>query len=322
MTRVKTFSFRPSASPSPCKSFPTARKADTQSSFAQTLHLTGLNTADLNTANAALQASLVSPDPKVRIDIANSLWIRDNAVQPDFLAMNQTYYGSEIGNVADAPEAVNAWVNRKTNGKIPTVLSGAKPDYANTVAIIVNAIYFKGAWTNKFDPAQTKDGTFTKADGSAMTAPFMTQTGDFDYYKGDHFQAVRLPYGAGRLSLIALLPDPKTRLDAFLARLTPENWDKWVKRLAYHPGTVALPRFKSEYSADLKPPLTALGLGIAFDQNNADLSGLAKLSPVERACIHSAVHKTFFEVNEEGAGPVRAPARHNCVRKRRSAAEN
>ena len=64
-------------------------------------------------------------------------------------------------------------------------------------------------------------------------------------------------------------------------------------------GDVKMPRFKIEYGAvSLKRPLTALGMGIAFDLPHADFS---KASPIEpNLYIGDVLHKAVVEVNEEG----------------------
>ena len=270
---------------------------DTQGAMAKALQVSGLSVADLNNANAALQASLVSPDAQVQLTVANSLWTKDGAVAPAFTQTNTTYYGSKLGNVAGAPANVNAWVSQQTQGRIPTILPDG--DYSQTVAIIANAVYFKGAWTEKFDTANTQSAPFTLADGSTQPCQLMSNTGSYDYYAGSNFQMARLPYGSKRLSMIALLPNPGVDLNTVLSSLNAQTWANWVGQLKPAGVLVQLPRFTSNYSASLISPLTALGMGVAFDPNAADFSNLA-VPAVGRVYISAAYHKTFVKVDEEG----------------------
>src|SRR5580704_9289223 len=85
----------------------------TQQGMAQTLALGSLSTQDLNNDNAALQGSLLNPDPLVQLTIANSLWIHlgTDTVSPAFTQMDQTYYGATVGDLAGAPANVNNWVS-------------------------------------------------------------------------------------------------------------------------------------------------------------------------------------------------------------------
>ena len=122
-------------------------KGDTLAGIAQTLHLDDKTVASVNTANAALQASLISTDPRIELDIANRLWLHKDRAQvlPAFITANTTYYGSDIGDLAGAPDVINTWVGRHTNGKITSI--AGPDDYTQTAAMIVSAVYFKGKWT-------------------------------------------------------------------------------------------------------------------------------------------------------------------------------
>ena len=271
-------------------------RGQTQQDMAQALQIQGLSLSDLNEGNAALQASLIRRDPKVTLTIANSLWIRQgtNEVTPAFIQTNRDYYGSEVGDLSGVPDSVNAWVSRKTNQRITKILP--QDDYSDIVAILVNAVYFKGAWTKKFDPSKTQTSTFTRSDGTTIPCKLMPQSGTYSYLKGSDFQAVRLPYGDKRLSLAVFLPDAGTSLDTLLSRLTAANWNDWMTQFADKHGEIALPRFKTEYEVNLKEALSALGMEIAFDPNGrADFTGIA-----QNAYLKFVKHKTFLEVTEEG----------------------
>ena len=52
---------------------------------------------------------------------------------------------------------INGWVNTQTNGKIPTILDKVAPE---DVMFLINAIYFKASWRERFDPAQTQNAVF------------------------------------------------------------------------------------------------------------------------------------------------------------------
>lgn len=107
-----------------------------------------------------------------------------------------------------------------------------------------------------------------------------------------------LPYGDGRASMYIFLPAQGSRLDEFQKELTAANWETWMKQFTQIDGSIAFPRFKVEYEVGLNDALTALGMGIAFDADRADFSGIVQGSG--RAYISRVKHKTFAEVNEEG----------------------
>jgi serine protease inhibitor len=277
----------------------------TQTAMANTLALGGLSTAGLNGDNAALQASLLSPDPAVQVTIANSLWMHlaSNPVLPSFTATDQTYYGATLGDLSGAPDNVNAWVATETNGLITQILPSEPPGYYQTVlAIIANAIYFKGQWTTPFDPTRTASAPFTLSDGTQVTAQMMQQLGSYQYLQGTlqgaGFQAVRVPYGAGRLNMLIVLPAPGTALTSFVAGMTAAQLNGWNAQFQSASGNIALPRFTSTYSSSLPAALTALGMGVAFcTSGQADFSGVATNPP---PCISDVEHKTVVEVDESG----------------------
>ena len=273
---------------------------DTKIAMERALEIQGLNHSDLNRAYLELRSALESPDPKVQLNIANSLWAKKEVTfNPDFLARNKQFYGAEVTtldfNNPGAPATINAWVNDKTKGKIEKIVDRID---AQSILFLINAIYFKGAWANEFDKAKTKDEPFTTAAGQPTQHPIMHQSGDYKYLEGKDFQAVSLPYAGGRVSMYIFLPAKDVRLEDFQKSLTAANWDTWLKQFVETKGEIGVPRFKIEYESTLNEALSALGMGVAFDPNRADFSGIAQGE--ERVFISSVKHKTFAEVNEEG----------------------
>lgn len=271
----------------------------TKAAIAKALELNGITLAELNKANADLQALLQNPDPKVQLAIANSLWARqDVPLKPDFLQRNQQFYGAEINNLNfNDPQAIriiNGWVKENTRGKIEEIVDSIDP---MDVLFLINAIYFKGDWTQPFDKTLTADRPFFRADGSQKSHPMMSQQGDFRYLETEQFQAVSLPYGEGRrMSMYILLPKKATPITDLYQKLTAENWQQWVTRFRSRPGSVQIPRFKLEYEIELRRALSALGMADAFDASKANFSGMSDL----QTHIDQVRHKTFVEVNEEG----------------------
>src|SRR5271168_4043956 len=106
----------------------------------------------------------------------------------------------------------------------------------------------------------------------------MDQTGSFAYFQGTNFQAVRLPYGKGRMSMLVVLPQAGTDLGAFVAGIDADTVDTWESQLQTATGNVGLPRFTTSFGGSLQDALTSLGMGVAFSQNTADFSGIAPLT--------------------------------------------
>ena len=67
-----------------------------------------------------------------------------------------------------------------------------------------------------------------------------------------------------------------------------------------------MPKFKTEYSADMSDILKEMGMPLAFDKAAADFSGLGTYDVDGNIFINSVIHKTFIQVDEKGtkAGAV------------------
>ncbi|MBD2199181.1 MULTISPECIES: serpin family protein [Calothrix] len=269
----------------------------TQQAMAKTLELQGMNLAEINSAYSDLKQLLENPNSDVRLNIANSLWANKNAkFQSDFIQKNKDYYKAQVTNLdfqdASAPNIINNWVKDNTQGKINKIVDNIDP---NQMLFLINAIYFKGKWSNEFDKSQTATLPFNLASGQQKNHPMMSQDGDYRYQENAQFQAVSLPYGKdGKFSLYIFLPKQNSSLKSFYQTLNAENWEQWMTQFRKREGSIRLPRFKTDYEVTLNDALKALGMGEAFS-NKANFSGIGK-----NLTISQVKHKTFVEVNEEG----------------------
>jgi len=271
----------------------------TREAMAKTLELGGQNPEQ---AGEALMRALPRQDAgaSVTLSVANSLWARKGlSLIPDYVRAMQAHYSARVEalDFADpaSADAINAWVKRETRDKIPTIV-GAIP--GNTALFLINAIYFKGKWQRPFDPAKTRPMPFHLLGGRAKLAPMMVRAGRFLQLQGEGFQAVSLPYGDGRISMMIFLPDPNSDLRTFLTALTPELWNQWMPQFGELSGDLSMPRFKMSYELSLGEPLKSLGMAVAFDPARADFTKI--ITPPPSAYISEVLHKTFVEVNEQG----------------------
>ncbi|MEB3291756.1 MAG: serpin family protein [Synechococcales bacterium] len=271
---------------------------ETKSAMAKMMAIQNLTLQDFNQANEDLNNVLESRDAKVELTIANSLWARQEfSFNTDFLQRNQKFYKAKVStldfNNPESATTINNWVRRNTKDKIEKIVDRLQ---SNDVMFLINAIYFKGKWTMPFDKALTQTKPFKLANGASKSHPLMAQQGEYRYLETDQFQAVSLPYGDRNWSFYVFLPKPNSSLQQFSKDWTASNWDQWMKQFAQRDGSLQIPKFKLEYSKNLKEPLSAIGMANAFELNQANFSNLAN-NPV---AISDVKHKTFVEVNEEG----------------------
>lgn len=285
----------------------------TAEAMAKALELEGFGLDEVNSANKLLKALFEKPKPQVEVKVANSLWARKGIeFKQDFMRRSRNFYDAEISvldfNDPKSVKIINDWVSKKTNEKIKEILEKGQPIASGVILYLINAVYFKGKWKFKFDEKLTKEGEFTKIDSTKKKVLMMKQKGsykylecspEYSYCENTSFQATSLPYGNGRYEMYIFLPKNVDGIKDFYQKLTAKNWQAWLSNFELTEGTIILPRFKLElkYEEEMKEALTALGMGIAFDNRSADFTGMIE---GEGAFINRVRHKTFVEVNEEG----------------------
>jgi serpin B len=271
-------------------------KGETLSQMAAALDVKDISMTDLNTANKALLDLLTSQNSKLKLEIANGLWTDKNAViEPEFAAVNKSSYNAEVFS-ADFKDpsfvkTINDWVSAQTDGKIPQIVQAPLDPMLRV--IVLDAIYFKGAWVQPFDAKLTRELPFTLAGGDVVQHSRMAREGRFRYFENDDFQAVELPYAGRDINMEVFLP--KAGLDKFLRTFTADNFAQWTQQMESRRGTLELPRFKLENEYDLKPVLVSMGMQAAFTRQ-ADFSGISS----EPLYISWVKQKTYVDVNEEG----------------------
>jgi len=271
---------------------------DTKVAMENTLKKNGFTLDEINQSYKSLIGALISVDPKVLLEIANSIWYRQGFfVLPDFITVNSIYYNAEVNSIdfndPSAKDVINGWVKENTHGKIAEIIDQIPQE---AVMYLINAIYFKGIWYSEFDKEKTTDGPFTTGEELKVMVPMMQQQDTFRYAHYDKLACVELPYGQGNYTMIILLPDMGIDLQEIITSLTPESWNSMINSLSNQDVVIHLPKFKFEYKNTLNDELTSMGMGIAF----SDAADFSRISETGWLKISKVLHKTFIEVNEEG----------------------
>jgi serpin B len=275
--------------------------AATFDSMAAALGFAGLTQEAINASYRELIDLLSDLDPTVRFEIANAIWAREgvpfhqaffDAVAASFDAAAQSRDFADPATV----DAINAWVEGHTGGFIDSIVEELD---AALVMLLVNAIYFDGAWTTQFDPADTRTQAFTREDGSAVDVDMMSLSDvEVPAGGGPSYGAIELPYGGQAFSMVVVLPDPGTTVRDLLATLDASAWTALTAGLAPRElDVVALPKFTLTFDTYLNDALQAMGMDPAF-RPGADFT---RMSPIgDQLCIDFVRQKTFIEVDERG----------------------
>jgi serine protease inhibitor len=250
----------------------------------------------VNESTAALMTTLQSQG-KAELAIANALWVDvSSTIAPDFVRLCQEIYDATARTLdLDQPSsavAINKWVSEKTRGQIPSIVTPAT--IAGAIAVLTNAVYFKGKFCIPFEKEQTQPKPFYLADGREKVVPMMRNCELPDSYRsGKRFEAAVLPYKDSTIALYMLLPARGTNPAQIL---TEESLQEMLLAEESCELDLSMPRFTIDFSSHLKESLVRMGMGIAFQYPGADFSALG--SPL--FFLGEVIHKARLEVDEEG----------------------
>jgi serine protease inhibitor len=254
---------------------------------------------EINAGYKGLIDLLRGLDPQVDMRIANAIWSRTGfPVEPSFVQASRDYFGAEAATLDFANPAslatINGWVSQATAQKIPSIVDALDDDL---VVLLVNAIYFKGSWRDRFDPALTRDAPFHGVAGD-QPAKLMNRRGVMSYLGTAEFDAVDLPYGNNAFSMTVMLPKAGRSVETLASTLQQSQWNSWTGQLHATEVDLHLPRFSMTWERGLNADLQSLGMRDAFIDGGADFT---RLSPRGRELFIGFVkQKTFVDVNEEG----------------------
>ena len=267
------------------------------------LRLGSAGLADVNAGLRSLIDLLKGLDNSSQFQIANSIWA-DAGVPflADFLNTGRQSFDAEVRSLdLQAPSSlgvINDWVKQKTGGKIPTILDHID---TNEVLFLINAIYFKGAWRQAFDPKDTHSAPFHNADGTTSSVPTMVLAAHQLRYAiaADH-QVIELLYGNGAFAMTIVVPTPGHTLAELATGLDAARWSSWLSGLHDTEIGLTLPKFTLDYKRELKNDLSSLGMRIAFDDQRADFGRMANLTQTGPLYLTRVTQQTFVDVNEVG----------------------
>lgn len=269
----------------------------TMEAMAKAMYYEGITIDDLNKGYKHLISRLNNIDKKVNVEIANSIWSRQGfEIRQHFTDVNRNYLLADVSSLdfakADAANEINNWVAKKTNNLIPSIIN---PPIADDVMLyLINAIYFKGEWTNAFKSKDTFEADFYSYDGLTDKVQMMHRKGCIDLAQTEGYMAVSLPYGDERVSMMVILP--KGDINEFIYSFDHDKWNEMLSNLRQTSDLhLQLPKFKMEYGTkNLTKSLTSLGMGELFT-GQANFSGIS-----EGLFISKVLHKAVIDVNEKG----------------------
>ncbi|XP_043853473.1 serpin I2 [Dromiciops gliroides] len=258
---------------------------------------------------SALKSFLSAIHPRRQeftFNLANALYLQEGfPVKEQYLHSNEAFFQSAVKLVdfqdaESCAEAISTWVENKTDGKIKNMFSSE--DFGPlTRLVLVNAIYFKGHWKQKFREEETQPMDFTIKEGSITKVPMMkmqlrTKLGHFTHSQVN-YQVVELPYEGNEFSLILLLPAEDIAIEEVEKIISVDQIQGWLSEMQEEHVEISLPRFQIEQKLDFEEVFKALNITEIFS-GGCDLSGIADSSDLY---ISQVTQKIAFVINEDGS---------------------
>jgi len=271
---------------------------NTLTQMQQALGFDGFTLDELNGSNQNVVNSLLNHDSKVKIEIANSIWYKDNfSIKSGFIENNKSFYNAEVSSFdhtqpEKAKDAMNKWVDDKTNGKIDKIIDEVNAD---DVMFLINAIYFKAQWKTEFKKKDTELVTFTLDDGTKKEVETMIGKVELNYYNDEKFSVIKLPYGYGKFDMLIYLPGEGYTTKDIVPEIAKTDFDQ-LGLLSLNERELYLPKFEFSYENKLNDELEAMGMADAFSQDFANFENISN----EDIFISKVMHKTYIKTDEEG----------------------
>jgi serpin B len=245
--------------------------------------------------------------PPLKLSIANALMLTgsDSAIAEAYADLVRRRYAAEIIPEADVA-TVNEWVRHRTEGKIDRIIEDIQKDVP---AILLNAVYFKGAWQQPFSARATRPAPFRISAQEEIQVPTMRQSGRFAVVVAPTFHAIRLPYVNAALAMVLVVPSDVDRLRTAPAMFGADDLANLFASLnaaGQRSVSLSLPRLDTVSKLALGEPFRQLGMRLAFDRERADFAGMTG----GRAALYigEVLHRAVVKVTEEGTEAAAATA--------------
>lgn len=254
-------------------------------------------TEDINQYCKKLMKELPSQDNTTTIDIANCVEVnKGHTLKEEYKKTVESCYNALVENRdfrdSGFKDYLNGWIKKRTGGMIPQLFEEINTEAAS---YIVNALYFKGIWANKFDKSNTAKANFTKADGSKTKVDMMYQTEEFKYTETEQFQALNLNYGNGAYAMQILLPVGEYSVNEVIEAMKEQSWNELTSGMYSREVSVYMPKFTIEYGGEMNGMLNNLGIKTMFTLN-AEFPNFCNTD----VFVSKVIQKAKIEVDEEG----------------------
>ena len=156
-------------------------------------------------------------------------------------------------------EQINKWCENKTHGNITKIIDSLDEE---TMMLLLNVIYFNGAWNKKFNPNYTSKHIFNNFGdrNQQVKIDMMYIKEKFNYYEDNLIQIIEIPFERDSISAFVFLTKYDTNINDFIAELDDEKLNNYYTQMNYDEVALYMPKFKIESNYRFKQALKILGI--------------------------------------------------------------
>ena len=127
----------------------------------------------------------------------------------------------------------------------------------------------------------------------------MYDSGYFKYLEDEKATGFVRYYRDNKYAFVALLPNEGVSVSEYVDSLDGAKLNELLAGAKSENIKTAIPKFETEYSAEMSEILKSMGMPLAFDPDYADFSGLGT-SVDDNIYIDRVIHEAFIQVGEKG----------------------
>lgn len=248
-----------------------------------------------------ISTELLEAKGGVEVKVTNHIFCRnDLEIKQPYLDKIKKLYNSgasslDFNDKKGSVDFINDFVYNNTNKQIKLAISGST--IQNDIeGILVNGLYFKASWREKFDPSQTSKKTFFTAPDLSRQADFLNKTTFRGYAENSHFQVLQLPFLNKSFAMNIFLPKERFGLKKLLTNIESKSVQNLLASYAHSYVNIQIPKWKILSTFDLEKVLEELGIRNFFRPTKSDFGNMADGMKVLSKVAHSAQ----IEVDENG----------------------
>ena len=270
---------------------------ETAAEICRTLGYNEGETAEINAWCKLMLEQLPKVDKKTDLALADAIFYNKKlTLKGPFRNDVTSWYDAQLealdfSKTKASADVINKWCDKQTKGMIPHVLDEVSP---TALAYLVNALYFKSEWAEKFPKGNTQNETFTDEAGQKSQVKMMKLAGkEFNYGETDLCQIVNLPYGNGNFAMTVFLPKSGHTVSELTAEMAKGVLPRFFGSAEVD---LWLPRFETKYHIQLNGILCQLGMPSAFNPGKADFLAMSD----QASYVDFVQQDAIVKVDEEG----------------------